>query len=56
MEQILNGLIEQYKEEMYEKLAELIKIPSVLDMETASDNAPYGKANREALDKTIAIG
>lgn len=56
MEQILNVRIEQYKEEMYEKLAELIRIPSVLDTESACENAPYGKANREALDKTIEIG
>ena len=56
MEQILNVLIDGYKKEMYEKLAELIRIPSVLDEETACKNAPYGQANREALDKTMELG
>lgn len=56
MEKILNTLIDQYKEEMRETLAELVRIPSVIDMESATENAPFGHSLRNALDKILEIG
>lgn len=56
MEPILNTLVDQYREEMYEELAELIRFNTVNDQSTAGENAPYGKANREALDRVMETG
>ena len=55
MELILDKLLETYKEEMQESLKELIRIPSVIDMESAAKGAPYGKPLREALDKVMEM-
>ena len=56
MEQILNTLVENYKDEMFRELAEFIRCETVNDQTTATVNAPYGKANRDALDKFILLG
>ncbi len=56
MKEVLNQLIEQYKEEMTETLAQLVQIPSVIDMESASDGAPFGAEIRRALDKIMELG
>lgn len=56
MEQILNTLVEQYKDEMFEKIAEFVRLETVNDQSTAKEGAPYGKANREALDKFMELG
>ncbi|MGN1266364.1 MAG: Sapep family Mn(2+)-dependent dipeptidase [Dorea sp.] len=55
-EVILNSLVEEYKDEMYKKLADLIKFPTVNDQCTAGANAPYGLANRQALDYAMKMG
>ena len=56
MEQILNTLVEKYKDEMFEKIAEFVRLETVNDQATATEGAPYGKANREALDKFMELG
>lgn len=56
MEQILNTLVEQYKEDMYKELAEFIRFKTLNDQTTAGENAPYGKANRDALDRMMELG
>ncbi len=56
MEAILNTLVEQYKDDMYKELGELIRFKTVNDRSTARENAPYGQANRDALDKIIELG
>ena len=56
MEQILNTLVEKYKDEMFDKIAEFVRFETVNDQTTATEGAPYGKANREALDKFMELG
>ena len=56
MESILNTLVEQYKDEMYEELAEFVRFKTLNDRTTAREGAPYGQANRDALDKLIVLG
>ena len=56
IEQILNTLVEKYKDEMFEKIAEFVRLETVNDQSTATEGAPYGKANREALDKFMELG
>lgn len=40
MEAILNTLIEQYKEDILKEIQNLIKVPSVIHMESAEEGAP----------------
>jgi len=56
MEQILNTLVEQYKDEMFEQIAEFVRLETVNDQATATEGVPYGMANREALDKFMDLG
>ncbi len=56
MEQILNTLVEQYRDDMIDMLAELVKFPTVRDDSTVTENAPYGLANRQALDRVMEMG
>ena len=44
------------KDEMFEKIAEFVRLETVNDQSTATEGAPYGKANREALDKFMEYG
>lgn len=44
------------KDDMIRDIIDLCKIPSVLDESTASENQPFGEANRKALDAMLAIG
>lgn len=37
-------------------LADLVAVNSVLDITTAKENQPFGKANREVLDKMLSMG
>ena len=46
---------QQYFLEHLEALQNLIKIPSVYDDSTVSDNAPYGKGVADALDYMEAL-
>lgn len=46
----------KYEEQYKKDLKELVKIPSLKDLSTKSENAPFGKACREALDKMMEIG
>ena len=56
MELILDELLETYEEEMQEALKALVRIPSVIDMDSAEERAPYGQPLRKALDKVAEIG
>ena len=46
----------KYEKQFKEDLKELVKIPSVKDESTKSENAPFGAACRAALDKMMEIG
>ncbi|MGN1343858.1 MAG: dipeptidase PepV [Traorella sp.] len=46
----------KYEEQFKKDLKELVKIPSLRDESTKSENAPFGKACREVLDKMMEIG
>ena len=48
IDEIFDGLIKD--------MADLVSVNSVLDLDTAKENQPFGKANREVLDKMLAIG
>lgn len=56
MEEILNTLIEQSREEMEEALKRLVRIPSVIDMDSAAEGAPFGRDIRNALDSVMELG
>lgn len=47
---------QKYKEQFIEDLKELVAIPSLKDMTTAREGAPFGEACRQALDKMMEIG
>ena len=55
MEAILNTLIEQYKEDILKEIQNLIKVPSVIHMESAEEGAPFGREIRTALDKVMDL-
>lgn len=44
------------KEDILNDIKTLCEIPSTMDMSTAADNQPFGKACRDALDAMIKIG
>lgn len=46
----------KYEKQFKEDLKQLVKIPSVKDESTKSENAPFGAACRAALDKMMEIG
>lgn len=48
--------IENYKEDFLRDLRGLLQIPSVRDIQSKSEGAPFGKACREALDYMLALG
>lgn len=48
--------IEECFEHLINDLECLISYPSVLDLETANEQQPFGKANKEVLDAMISIG
>lgn len=56
MEEILNTLIEQSREDMEEALKRLIRIPSVVDMDSSAEGAPFGRDIRNALDSVMELG
>ena len=56
MEEILNTLIEQSQKEMEEALKKLIRIPSVIDMDSSAEGAPFGRDIRNALNGVIQLG
>lgn len=51
----INLIIENKRNEMVENLISLIKINSVRDFSTKSENAPFGKGARKALDRALEI-
>ena len=55
MKEILNELIDSYQEDILRDLERLVRIPSVLDVSTKSENAPFGKDVRQVLDEVIKI-
>lgn len=55
MEEILNTLIDRYSEEMIENVQELVRIPSVIDMNSAAEEAPFGQAIRSALEEVMEL-
>lgn len=48
--------IESYKEDFIKDLRGLLQIPSVRDIQSKSEGAPFGKACRDALDYMLALG
>ena len=50
------NVIQPYKEQLLADLEGLLHIPSVLDEETASPEAPFGQGIREALDYMLDLG
>lgn len=48
--------INQEFDQLIEDLASLVEVNSVLDESTAKENQPFGKANREVLDRMLDIG
>lgn len=55
MEEKINELVESYREDMVRALENLVKIPSVIDPESAKDKAPFGKDVWRALDAVLAL-
>ncbi|RFB18014.1 M20 family peptidase [Bacillus sp. HNG] len=47
--------LQQYEEELFKDLADLVAIRSVLDEKTASTNSPFGKGIRDVFDKMQEI-
>lgn len=50
------SLMKPYKQEMVEKLCELLKIPSVLDEKSATSTMPFGKGVDDALKCVGKLG
>ena len=48
--------IDNQFDQLIKDMADLVSVNSVLDETTAKENQPFGKANREALDKMLSIG
>lgn len=48
--------IDAYFDEMIKDLEKLVSYNSILDLETAKENQPFGQANRDVLDAMLAIG
>lgn len=51
----IQQIIEQYKEEFLEDLAQLVAIPSIRNLNSKEANAPFGKEIRHAFDKYMEI-
>ena len=49
-------IIESYKDDLLADLEGLLRIPSVLDPDTASDQAPFGQGIQQALDYMLDLG
>ena len=48
--------IDDQFDQLIKDMADLVSVNSVLDETTAKENQPFGKANRDVLDKMLAIG
>lgn len=48
--------IDDQFDQLIKDMADLVSVNSVLDETTAKENQPFGKANREVLDKMLSIG
>ncbi len=51
----INMILENKRDEMVKNLISLIKINSVRDLSTKSENAPFGIGARKALDRALEI-
>ncbi len=51
----IKEFVDAHWDEIQQDFAHLIAIPSVLDEESASDEAPFGKPARQCLDEVLAI-
>ena len=56
MKEKLNQKVEEYKEEMINKICDLIKIPSISDEEKFEKNMPFGKECNNALEYILTLG
>lgn len=56
MKEKLNQKVEEYKEEMINKICDLIKIPSISDEENFEKNMPFGKECNNALEYILTLG
>ena len=55
MEERINELIESYREDMIRSLEDLVKIPSVIDPDSAGEGKPFGAEVRKALDAVLKL-
>lgn len=55
MEERINELIESYREDMIRSLEDLVKIPSVIDSDSAGEGKPFGAEVRKALDAVLKL-
>ena len=46
MEQKIDELVKSYRNDMIQSLEELVKIPSVINLESAGEGAPFGQEIR----------
>lgn len=55
MEQRIDELVKSYREDMIQSLEELVRIPSVINLENAGEGAPFGQEIRSALDGLMEL-
>ena len=55
MEQRIDELVKSYREDMIQSLEELVRIPSVINLENAREGAPFGMEIRSALDGLLKL-
>ena len=55
MEQKIDELVKSYREDMIQSLEELVRIPSVINLENAGEGAPFGQEIRSALDGLMEL-
>ena len=55
MEQKIDELVKSYRNDMIQSLEELVKIPSVINLESAGEGAPFGQEIRSALDALMEL-
>ena len=56
MIELLNKKVEEYSQNMIEKICDLIRIPSISDEEKGEVNMPFGKECNKALEYILELG
>ena len=55
MEQKIDELVKSYRNDMIQSLEELVKIPSVINLESAGEGAPVWSGNPKRLDALMEL-